>query len=670
MGCHCHDEHCKLADIQHKKSFSTEQKIMVGRIIFATIFLIIAVFLEKKIPQQDGILYYCLTLGIFLLPYLIIGYDIIKEAFENIFHGHLFDENFLMTVATIGAFALGDYPEAVFVMIFAQVGEFFEDYATDKSRASIAEMMNIRPDSANVERNGNIENISPEQVHVGDIVIVRPGEKIPLDGDVIEGTSTLDTSALTGESVPRDVSIGNSCISGCVNLSGLLKIRVTKEFEESTVSKILDLVENASNKKAKVENFITKFSKVYTPIVVFSAIALAILPPLLLGYSWSTWIHRALLFLVVSCPCALVISVPLSFFAGIGAASKQGILIKGSNYLETLTRLNTTVFDKTGTLTKGTFSVVAVHSDTKEKLDLLELAAIAESQSIHPISQSITNAWKTGLFTKDGALIVGNTITPLPRLLETSKLTSVTEIAGQGLIAEIDGKKIACGNGKLMDSIGAIWHDCHRIGTIIHIAINGTYEGHIVISDEIKAESKDAIITLKKLGIQKTVMLTGDLKAVGEDTAKKIGIDEVITELLPNDKVSAIEKYLTETRISNSKGTLAFVGDGINDAPVLTRADVGIAMGGLGSDAAIEAADVVLMDDNPIKIATAIIIARKTLAIVRENIGFALTIKACVLILGALGFVSMWAAVFADVGVSVIAIINAMRASKIKENRK
>ena len=564
------------------------------------------------------------------------------RAVRNIAHGQVFDENFLMALATVGALAIGEYPEAVFVMLFYQVGELFQSYAVDQSRKSITALMDIRPDYANMEGpDGQLEQVDPEDVAVGDTIVIKAGERIPLDGVVLEGSSTVDTAALTGESLPRQVESGDDVISGCVNLSGLLKVRVTKAFEESTVAKILDLVENSASKKAKAENFITKFARYYTPIVVLAAVALAFLPPLLTSIQWVDSIQRALNFLVVSCPCALVISVPLSFFGGIGGASKDGILVKGGNYLEVLARTEIVVFDKTGTLTRGVFNVTAIHPDHCDQGQLLELAALAECWSDHPISRSLKEAYG--------------------REMDSSRVSNVEEVAGRGVKAVVDGHTICAGNDKLMEDIGVSWHPCHRVGTTVHVASDGVYLGHIVISDEVKPDAKEAVAALKAAGVRKTVMLTGDAQAVGEDVAKQLGLDEVHTQLLPADKVERVEALLKEV---SPKGALAFVGDGINDAPVLSRADIGIAMGGLGSDAAIEAADIVLMDDKPSKIAHAIRIARRTLSIVRQNIVFALAVKLLVLVLSAVGLVSMWAAVFADVGVSVIAILNAMRALK------
>ena len=560
---------------------------------------------------------------------------------RNIAHAQVFDENFLMSLATVGALATGEYPEAVFVMLFYQVGELFQSYAVDQSRKSITSLMDIRPDYANIEVDGQLRQVDPEDVAVGDTIVIKAGERIPLDGVVLEGTSNVDTAALTGESLPREAQPGDDVISGCVNLSGLLRVRVTKAFEESTVAKILDLVENSSSKKAKAENFITKFARYYTPAVVLAAVALALLPPLFTSIQWVDSIQRALNFLVVSCPCALVISVPLSFFGGIGGASKNGILVKGGNYLEVLAKTELVVFDKTGTLTRGVFNVTAIHPDHCGEAQLLELAALAESYSDHPISRSLKEAYG--------------------KELDASRVSNVEELSGRGVRATVDGRQICAGNDKLMEDIGVSWHPCHRVGTTVHVASDGVYLGHIVISDEVKPDAKEAITALKACGVRRTVMLTGDAKAVGESVAQELGLDEVHTQLLPADKVTRVEALLGEV---SPKGALAFVGDGINDAPVLSRADIGIAMGGLGSDAAIEAADIVLMDDKPSKLADAIRIARRTLAIVRQNIVFALAVKFLVLALSAAGVANMWEAVFADVGVSVIAILNAMRALK------
>lgn len=552
-----------------------------------------------------------------------------------------------MSIATVGAFFTGDFPEAVVVMLFYQVGELFQSYAVGRSRRSIASLMDIRPDYANIECDGKLIQVDPEEVSVGDQIVIKAGERIPLDGVVLEGASAVNTAALTGESLPREVVPGDDVISGCINQSGLLRVRVTKAFGESTVSKILDLVENSSAKKAKAENFITRFSRYYTPCVVIGAFLLAVLPPLILGGGWPDWIHRALIFLVISCPCALVISVPLSFFGGIGGASRNGILVKGGNYLETLANSEIVVFDKTGTLTRGVFNVTAIHPDKISESDLLEIAALAESYSDHPISRSLKEAY---------AMTIDNT-----------RVTGVEELSGRGVRAKIDGKDVSVGNDKLMEEIGVEWHPCHHIGTTVHVAVGGSYAGHIVISDEIKEDAAAAIAALKQAGVRKTVMLTGDAKPVGESVAKELGLDQVYAELLPAGKVDRVEALLNE---KSKKGKLAFVGDGINDAPVLSRADIGIAMGAMGSDAAIEAADIVLMDDKPSKIAEAIRISRKTLRIVRQNIIFALAVKLLILVLGAFGFANMWEAVFADVGVSVLAILNAMRALRTQNKNE
>ena len=614
------------------------------RIIAAAVLLVAAFVVEKTAALQTWQL-----LLIYLVPYLIAGYDVIAEAAEGLFHGELFDEDFLMCVATVGALCIGflpgaeaQFPEAVFVMLFFQVGELFEDYAEGRSRESISHLMDIRPDSANVERGGEICTVSPETVAVGETVVVKPGEKIPLDGVVIEGNSSLNTVALTGESLPSDVKEGDTVVSGCVNLSGLLKVKVEKSFGESTASKIIDLVENAGENKSKSETFISKFAKVYTPAVVFLAVALAFIPPLISGDfsgSFPLWLQRALTFLVVSCPCALVISVPLTFFGGIGGASRQGILIKGANYMDTLSKLGTVVFDKTGTLTKGEFEVNAVHPDKLDGTRLLHLAAHVERFSTHPIAVSLRNAY--------------------PDEADGCSVEDVEEISGQGIRALVNGDTVCVGNSKMMDAVGAQWHPCHKVGTIVHVSVNGVYAGHIVISDKVKDDAEAAVAGLKALGVSRTVMLTGDREEVGKDVALRLGLDEYHAGLLPADKVAEVER-LIESRPSGT--TLAFVGDGINDAPVLARADVGIAMGGLGSDAAIEAADVVLMDDKPSKVAVAVRIARRTIAIARENVWFAVGVKVAVLVLAGLGLAGMGLAVFADVGVTVLAVLNAMRA--------
>ena len=608
---------------------SKKQKRMLARIAAAALLFAAAL----PLPLTG-----LARLAVFLLPYAVVGWDVLWRAVRNIAHGQVFDENFLMALATIGALVTGEYPEAVFVMLFYQVGELFQSYAVDQSRKSITALMDIRPDYANMEVDGQLQQVDPEDVAVGDTIVIKPGERIPLDGVVLEGTTTVDTAALTGESLPREAGPGDDVISGCVNLSGLLRVQVTRPFEESTVSKILDLVENASGRKAKAEHFITKFARYYTPIVVLAAVALAVLPPLFTSIQWVDSIPRALNFLVVSCPCARVISVPLSCFGGIGGASRDGILVKGGNYLEVLAKAEIVVFDKTGTLTQGVFNVTAIHPDDCSEGQLLELAALAESWSDHPISRSLKEAYG--------------------KELDPARVSEAEELSGRGVRAVVDGRTICAGNDKLMEDIGVSWHPCHRVGTTVHVAADGVYLGHIVISDQVKPDAKEAIAALKSQGVRKTVMLTGDAREVGEDVAGRLGLDEVHTQLLPAGKVEQVEALLKQV---SPKGALAFVGDGINDAPVLSRADVGIAMGGLGSDAAIEAADIVLMDDKPSKIAHAIAIARRTLAIVRQNIVFALAVKLLVLVLSAAGWASMWAAVFADVGVSVIAILNAMR---------
>ncbi|NNJ29543.1 heavy metal translocating P-type ATPase [Lacrimispora defluvii] len=623
-----------------------KQKKMLGRIIISAILIVVL----EQLPIAG-----MLRFGLFLFPYLIIGYDILIKAFNGIRNKQVFDENFLMAVATIGAmmvgiFGEGDYTEAIAVMLFYQVGELFQSYAVGKSRKNISELMDIRPDYANVERNGKLERVDPDEVGIGSIIIVQPGEKVPLDGVIIEGESSLNTSALTGESLPREAVIGDEIISGCINMTSVLKIQTTKEFGESTVSKILDLVENASSRKSKSEDFISKFAKVYTPLVCYSALALAIIPPLVrmfgmgLSPDWADWIYRALTFLVISCPCALVISIPLSFFAGIGGASKEGILVKGSNYMETLSKTKYVVFDKTGTLTQGVFEVNGIHHNEMEDSKLIEYAALVESASSHPISKSLQKAYG--------------------KEIDRSRVTETQEISGNGITAKVDGIEVAAGNAKLMNRLNIKYIECHHVGTIIHMAINGSYAGHIIISDIIKPHSAEAIRSLKKAGIEKAVMLTGDAKAVAESVAKSLGMDEVYSELLPGDKVSKVEELLN---IKTEKAKLAFVGDGINDAPVLSRADIGIAMGAMGSDAAIEAADVVLMDDNPIKIAKAIKISRKCIRIVYQNIVFAIGIKFIVLVLGALGIANMWLAIFADVGVTIIAVLNAIRVLFVKK---
>lgn len=623
-----------------------KQKKMLTRIIITAVLMVILSFLPL-----DGVLRFIL----FLIPYYIIGYDIVLKALKGIKNRQVFDENFLMTVATVGALILGfiengDYAEAIAVMLFYQIGELFQSYAVGKSRKNISALMDIRPDYANIEQDGKLVQVDPDEIAIGTTIIVQPGEKVPIDGIVQSGNSTLNTSALTGESLPREVKEGNEIISGCINMTGVLKIRTTKEFGESTVSKILDLVENASSRKSKSENFISKFARVYTPIVCYSALALAILPPLIsiffahIDPNIGVWVYRALAFLVASCPCALVVSIPLSFFAGLGGASKEGILIKGSNYLEALSKTTCVVFDKTGTLTQGVFEVNAIHHNILDQKKIIEYAALAESASSHPIAQSLQRAY--GL------------------KLDRNRVTDIKEISGNGVIAKVDGVTVAAGNSKLMEKLHIEYKNCHRVGTIIHIAIDGQYQGHIVISDIVKPTSANAIKQLKKIGIKKTVMLTGDTKAVADQVAKELGIDTVYSELLPGDKVDKVEELITN-KSANDK--ITFVGDGINDAPVLSRADIGIAMGAMGSDAAIEAADIVLMDDNPEKISKAIKISKKCLNIVYQNIVFAIGIKILALILVAVGIANMWLAVFADVGVTIIAILNATRALLVKK---
>ena len=621
-----------------------KQKRNLMRIIVAAILMIVLHF-----APVSGMVRF----GLYLVPYLIIGYDILWKAFKGVKNRQPFDESLLMAIATLGAIILavyedGDYTEAIGVMLFYQIGEWFQSYAVGKSRRNISELMDIRPDYANVEReNGQLEAVDPDEVEVGTIIVVKPGEKIPIDGEVVEGSSTLNTSALTGESLPREVEAGDEVISGCININGLLKIRTTKEFGESTVSKILDLVENASSRKSKAEDFISKFARVYTPAVVAAAIALALVPPFVrMGFmgvpaDWDVWIYRALTFLVISCPCALVISIPLSFFAGIGGASKAGVLVKGSNYLETLSKVKTVVFDKTGTLTKGVFQVTAAHPQEMSEKELLHLAAHVERYSTHPIAASLRAAY--------------------PNESDSCRVEAVEEIAGEGIRAHVNGNVVCVGNSKMMEAVGAEWYDCHRhaAGTVIHVSINGRYAGHVIISDVVKETSKAAIAALKSVGVARTVMLTGDAKEVADAVAKELGIDQVRSELLPADKVQNVEELLLENK---GNGNLAFVGDGINDAPVLTRADIGIAMGAMGSDAAIEAADVVLMDDDPMKISQAIRISRKCLAIVNQNTWFSIGIKLVVLLLGAVGIANMWFAIFADVGVMILAVLNAMRA--------
>ena len=625
---------------------SKKQKKMLIRILVTAVMLAALHFL----PVTGW-----LRLVLFLAAYLIIGYDILKKAGQGIANGRVFDENFLMAVATVGAFALaiyeksGDYNEAIAVMLFYQIGELFQSYAVGKSRKNISALMDIRPDYANIEQDGQLVQVDPDEVTIGTIIVVQPGEKVPIDGIVTEGSSTLNTSALTGESLPRDAREGDEIISGCINMTGVLKIRTTKEFGESTVSKILELVENSSSRKSRSEDFIAKFARIYTPVVCYSALALAVVPPLIrlvggMDGQWEQWIYRALTFLVTSCPCALVVSIPLSFFAGIGGASHEGILIKGSNYLETLSQVKTVVFDKTGTLTKGVFEVTAVHHSNMDEAKLLEYAALAECASSHPISKSLQKAYG--------------------KAIDRERVTDIQEISGHGVTAVVDGHQVAAGNGKLMAQLGIAYHDCHSVGTIIHMAVDGQYAGHIVISDVVKPNAKEAIAALHRAGVDKTVMLTGDARKAADAVAAELGVDEVHSELLPGDKVEQVEKLLSR---QSGKAKLAFVGDGINDAPVLSRADIGIAMGAMGSDAAIEAADIVLMDDEPLQIAKAIRISRKCIGIVYQNIVFALAVKFACLVLVAVGAADMWAAIFADVGVMVLAVLNAIRALRVKK---
>ncbi len=616
-----------------------KQKKMLTRIIIAAALIVVF----SLLPVEGY-----LRFGLFMIPYLVIGYDILQKAFKGIKNKQVFDENFLMAVATVGAILLGDYSEGVAVMLFYQIGELFQSYAVGKSRRNISELMDIRPDYANIEVDGKLEQVDPDEVEIGTVIVVQPGEKVPIDGVIVEGTSTLNTSALTGESLPRDVKTGDEVISGCINMTGVLKIRTNKEFGESTVSKILELVENSSSRKSKSENFISKFAKYYTPAVCYGALALALIPPIVLMIMgkpamWGDWIYRALTFLVISCPCALVISIPLSFFAGIGGASNQGVLVKGSNYLETLAQTKYVVFDKTGTMTQGVFEVSGVHHNEMSEEKLLEYAALAECSSSHPISKSLQKAYG--------------------KEIDRNRVTDIEEISGNGVVAKVDGVSVAAGNAKLMDRLGIPYQECHHVGTVVHMAVDGKYAGHILISDILKPHAKEAISELKKAGITKTVMLTGDSKRVADQVAKELGIQEVYSELLPADKVSKVEELLHK---KSEKDKLAFVGDGINDAPVLSRADVGIAMGALGSDAAIEAADIVLMDDDPLKISKAIKIAIKCIRIVYENIYFAIGIKVLCLILGALGIANMWMAIFADVGVMIIAVLNAIRTLFVK----
>ena len=653
------------------RKMNKKQKKMLWRILIAAALMIVLHFLVKALGDK---IHEPLWFFLYLIPYLTVGYDILLKAGKGIQNRQVFDENFLMAVATIGAIAIalinksGDYTEAIAVMLFYQVGELFQSYAVGKSRKNISALMDIRPDYANIERDGELEQVDPDEVEIGSVIVVRPGEKIPIDGVVIEGISTLDTSALTGESVPREVRAEDEVISGCINLSGLLRLRTTKEFGESTVSKILDMVENATSKKSRSEAFISRFARVYTPAVCLCALALAVLPPLfflLRGQSpdWGDWVYRALTFLVISCPCALVISIPLSFFAGIGGASREGVLVKGSNYLEALSKAQIVAFDKTGTMTKGVFEVNGIHHSSIDNEQLLEIAAHAEMFSTHPIALSIRKAWLEGVLFRDDGEAAGRKAGG-KRELDKTRVSDVKEIGGNGITARIDGNEVAVGNAKLMNSLGIAYHDCHHVGTVVHVAIDGTYAGHLLISDVIKPTAKEAIRALHAAGVTKTVMLTGDAGTVGKAVAREIGIDEVHAELLPGDKVAVVEKLLAQ---KPEHSVLAFVGDGINDAPVLTRADVGIAMGALGSDAAIEAADVVLMDDDPKKIALAIRIAKKCMRIVYENIWFAIGVKLVCLVLGAAGVASMWLAIFADVGVMVLAVLNAIRTLFTKE---
>ena len=645
----------QLIGMKPSACMTKKQKVMLWRILTATVLLFVLQMLGSSVFKPMGDVGRWVRLAVFLIDYFIIGYDILRKAYRGIRNGRVFDENFLMAVATLGALVLavyenGDYVEAIAVMLFYQVGEWFQSYAVGKSRRNISDLMDIRPDYANIEQDGKLEQVDPDEVSIGTVIVVQPGEKVPIDGVVVQGSSTLNTAALTGESLPREVSSGDEIISGCINMTGLLHIRTTKEFGESTVSKILDLVENASSRKSKSEDFISRFAKIYTPAVCYAALALAILPPLVsmamnLGTGWETWIYRALTFLVASCPCALVISIPLSFFAGIGGASKAGVLVKGSNYLETLSKTRVVVFDKTGTLTQGVFEVDGIHHSKIDEAKLVEYAALAESASSHPISKSLQKAYG--------------------KEIDRSRVTDIQEISGHGVIAKVDGIEVAAGNDKLMDRLGVQYISCHSVGTIIHMAIHGQYAGHIVIADVVKPHAKQAIKALKAAGVRKTVMLTGDTKKVADQVAENLGIDQVYSQLLPAGKVEKVEELLRMKTSANAK--LAFVGDGINDAPVLGRADIGIAMGAMGSDAAIEAADIVLMDDDPMQIPKAIKISRKCLRIVYQNIVFAIGIKLICLVLVAFGMANMWLAVFADVGVMILAVLNAIRALFVKK---
>lgn len=643
-GCCCGHSHCEE---EHEGRFSEEQKSIIIRCAVSAVLLVACSIINNKINLARFF-----QIALFSVPYLIIGFDVLWRAVTNIFHGDFFDENFLMSIATIGAFALGEYPEAVFVMLFSQIGELFEDYAVDKSRESIADLMNIRPDTANLEKEGTVVSVSPDEVHPGDVVVIRVGEKVPLDGVLIEGETDLDIKALTGESIPRHVKLNETVLSGCINMSGLIKVRVEKEFSESTVSKILDLVENAASRKTKAENFITRFARWYTPVVVFLALFVALLPPLFHAGSWNESVRRALVFLIVSCPCALVISVPMSFFVGIGAASKRGILIKGSCYIEALSNLGTAVFDKTGTLTKGIFAVTEINAVDSNKEALLRLAALAESSSTHPVAVSVSDAWKKNEEKSD---------------ISESNVINIKEYAGLGVEALIDGRKVCCGNGSYMEKLGIETGKSFENGTLVHVSEDGIYKGTISISDELKPQSKQTVENLKKIGIKKTVMLTGDSDSVAKQVADSLAVDEYKAELMPGDKLEIVDRLIGESKSKGNEkcNAVSFIGDGINDAPVLRRADIGISMGALGSDAAIEASDVVLMDDNPLKVAEAVKISRKTMNVVKQNIAFSLGVKILVLSAGVIGVAPLWLAVFADVGVLVLAVCNSMRAGTV-----